>query len=130
MRGLAILLAFNFLGVFLHTVARVPIPGAVLGLIVFTVCLFLGWVKLEWVEQTASLLLRHMLFFFAPVIVGVIPFFPKICAEWPAITVSLVASTFAVMLTTGWVATWLIGADDKSSERRHSQFHDSAGGNS
>jgi holin-like protein len=108
MRGFAILLLFNLLGAIGHTVAHVPIPGAVLGLVLFTLCLFLGIVRLEWVEEPASLLLKHMLLFFAPVIVGVIAFFPELRAQWLAITVSLVGSTIAVMLVTGWTATLLI----------------------
>jgi holin-like protein len=108
MRGFAILLLFNLVGVIGHTVARIPIPGPVLGLILFTICLFLGVVRLEWVEQPASLLLKHMLLFFAPVVVGAIAFFPELRAQWLAITVSLVASTIAVMLVTGWTATLLI----------------------
>ena len=107
MRGLSILLLFNLLGVFLHSACRVPLPDNVLGLVLFTACLLLGIVKLEWVEQTSSLLLRHLLLFFAPVITGVIAFLPQIRAEWPAITVSLVGSTITVMLITGWIASAL-----------------------
>jgi holin-like protein len=109
MRGMAILLSFNLLGVLLHSVCHLPLPGNVLGLVIFTACLFLKLIKLEWVEQTSSLLLRHMLLFFAPVIVGVIRFGPQIRSEWGAIAVSLVGSTLAVMLVTGWVATVAIG---------------------
>ena len=109
MRGIAILLSFNLLGAVLHTALGVPLPGGVLGLMLFTACLFLKWIKLEWVEQTASLLLRHMLLFFAPVIVGVIQFGPQIRQEWAAISVSLIGSTLAVMLVTGWIATAAMG---------------------
>ena len=109
MRGLAILLSFNLLGTVLHTALGVPLPGGVLGLILFTACLFLGWIKLEWVEQTASLLLRHMLLFFAPVVVGVIQFGPQIRQEWAVIAVSLIGSTLSVMLVTGWIATASMG---------------------
>jgi len=105
MRGFAILLVFNLLGNLLHAGLGVPLPGGVLGLILFTACLFLKLIKLEWVEQTATLLLRHMLLFFAPVIVGVIQFGPQIRQEWLAIAVSLIGSTLAVMLVTGWIAT-------------------------
>ncbi|HEX4124527.1 MAG TPA: CidA/LrgA family protein [Tepidisphaeraceae bacterium] len=115
MRGFAILLAFNFLGVIGHDAGHIPIPAPVMGLILFTICLFLGVVRLEWVEQSAGFLLRHMLLFFAPVIVGVIAFFPELRAQWLAITVSLVVSTIVVMLVTGWTATALIRPHKHSS---------------
>ena len=111
MRGFAILLAFNFLGVIGHNVGHIPIPAPVLGLILFTICLFLRVVRLEWVEQSAGFLLRHMLLFFAPVIVGVIAFRHELKAQWVPITVSLAASTLIVMLVTGWTATALIKRD-------------------
>lgn len=102
------MLLFNLLGLLGHEVVHIPLPGPVLGLILFTLCLFLGIVRLQWVEQTASLLLRHMLLFFAPFIVGVIPYFPRLRSEWPAIVLSLVISTIVVMLVTGFSATALI----------------------
>ena len=107
MNGLAILLGFNLFGMFLHAVG-VPLPGNVIGLILFTLCLFLGIVKLKWVEDAAEFLLRHMLLFFAPVIVGVIVYRDWIGREWPAITVGLLGSLLVVLLVTGWVATWLL----------------------
>ena len=60
MRGLAILLLFNLVGLVLQKAAGVPLPGGVIGLILCTACLFAGIVKLEWVEPAAHLLLRHM----------------------------------------------------------------------
>jgi holin-like protein len=107
MRGLAILLSFNLLGVVIQR-AGVPLPGAVIGLVLFSGCLFLGVVKLEWVEGEASVLLRHMLLFFAPVIVGVVAFGELLAREWVAITVGLVGSWLAVLVVTGLVARRLV----------------------
>jgi holin-like protein len=107
MRGLAILLGFNLLGALLQA-ARVPLPGNVIGLILFTACLFLGIVKLEWVEESAHFLLRHMLLFFAPAVIAAIPLFRQFGNDWAAIGGSLVGSLLVVLLVTGWVATWLI----------------------
>jgi holin-like protein len=105
MRGTAILLGFNLLGVVLQR-AGVPLPGAVLGLILFAASLFLGVVKLEWVEAEANVLLRHMLLFFAPVIVGVVAFGDLLAREWLPITIGLVGSWLAVIVVTGLVAKW------------------------
>jgi holin-like protein len=106
MRGMAILLGFNLLGVVLQR-AGVPMPGAVLGLVLFSLSLFLGAVKLEWVEAEAHVLLRHMLLFFAPVIVGVVAFGELLRKEWVAISVGLVGSWLVVIVVTGLAAKWL-----------------------
>ncbi len=116
MRGLAILLGFNLAGMALQA-AGVPLPGNVLGLILFAACLFAGVVKLRWVEEAAEFLLRHMLLFFAPVIVGVIVYRERIAREWPGMTAGMVGSLFVVMLVTGWVATWLMPTRRKGAGR-------------
>ena len=107
MQGLAILLGFEFMGYVFHQFLRIPLPANVIGLILLVIALFQGWVKLEWIEQSAQFLLKHMMVFFAPTIVGVIVFFSRIGEEWVAITLSLVGSTFLVLLITGWTTSWL-----------------------
>src|ERR1700686_797252 len=103
MRGFAILSAFQFAGGVAHALG-IPMPGAVIGLILFTASLFLGWIKLEWVESTATFLLKHMLLFFVPMTVLTMRLAPLIRANWAALSVSIAVSTLAVLLTTGFVA--------------------------
>jgi holin-like protein len=107
MKGFGILAGFQFGGVAMHSLG-VPMPGAVLGLILFTISLFLGLVKLEWVESAANLLLKHMLLFFVPMTVLTMRLSNVIRANWAALSVSIVVSTLAVMLTTGLVAELLL----------------------
>jgi holin-like protein len=113
MKGLAILLGFNFLGLFLQQWAHVPLPGNVIGLVLFTACLFAGIVKLEWVEQSAGFLLRHMLLFFAPVVVGVIEFRGLLRTQWLPITSGIVGSFLVVLLVTGWTAKGLMRSEER-----------------
>ena len=107
MRGMAILLGFQLCGVCLHA-AGIPMPGTVLGLILFTASLFTGLIKLEWVEHTSTLLLENMLLFFAPIIVFCGAALAPLKGEWMAITASIVVSLLAVMLTTGLVTHHLL----------------------
>lgn len=107
MRGLAILLGFHFLGLFIHHAASVPIPANVIGLILFTACLFLKIIKLEWVEASAQFLLRHMLLFFVPFVVGTMIYFPLIRQSLTAIVFGLVLSSLLALAATGWITQWL-----------------------
>lgn len=102
MQGFAILLGYYFLGAWLQTTFQLPLPSNVLGLILFTLSLFTGLVKLEWVEQSAQFLLQHMMLFFAPIVVGTMVFFPLIQEKAILMIVSLFVSTFGVLLITGW----------------------------
>lgn len=107
MKGFAILCGFQFVGVLIHLLG-VPMPGAVIGLILFTMSLFAGLVKLEWVEESSSFLLRHMLLFFVPMTVLTMRLVPVLKANWAALSVSILVSTLAVMATTGLVADLLL----------------------
>ena len=49
---------------------HIPIPGNVLGMIILFISLITGVIKLEWIERAASFLLKHLVFFFIPITVG------------------------------------------------------------
>ena len=106
-RGMAILLLLQFVGEVISRALAVPIPGNVIGMGLLLGALGLGWVKLEWVQEAADLLLAHFALFFVPAGVGVMVYFDLIAKEWLAISVAMVVSTFAVMAATGWTEVWL-----------------------
>jgi holin-like protein len=100
---MAILIAFYMAGWLLRAVFHFPLPANVIGLILFLVFLFAGWVKLERVEQTAQFLLTHMMLFFAPFIVGTIVYLRVIGENGIGIGLSLFAGTLIVMAVTAKV---------------------------
>lgn len=116
MRGFAILLAFQVAGTFFEEVVHLPMPGNVVGLLLFLAALSLGWVKLHWVEQTASWLLKHMMLFFAPFVVGTIVFFPLLSREWAAVLLPVVVSTVLIIAVTGWTAKKMDGGRSSLQE--------------
>lgn len=116
MRGLAILLGFACLGYVLQHVLAVPLSGNVIGLILLVICLFAGWVKLEWIEDAAQFLLKHMLLLFAPVIVGTITYLSVIGANLLAVSVALIGTTFVVLFVTGKLTAWQAGREKEQSK--------------
>jgi len=108
MIGLAILLLFNFLGLLLHQYAHIPLPDNVLGMLLLFLALCTGAVKLAWVQETADFLLRHMMLFFAPIIVGVLPLWDVLWANLGPVAGGLIISTLATMAATSWVAQALM----------------------
>jgi holin-like protein len=105
--GFAIILGFDLLGLLLHAVG-VPLPAHVLGMILLAVALFAGWVKVEWIENAAGLLLRHMLLFFVPAIVGIITFASLLRANWLGLGGGILLSVLASLLVTGLIAERLL----------------------
>lgn len=107
--GFAILTAFFLLGSCLHQIG-IPIPGGVLGLILFYLSMSTGLVKLKWVESMAGLMLRHMVLLFVPLTVGLMEMGQLLSKQAVAITASLLVSLVAVMVTTGLLGRWLLPA--------------------
>jgi len=105
--GFAILTGFFLAGNLLHGWG-VPIPGGVLGLLLFYGALQSGLLKMRWVERPAGLLLRHMVLFFVPLTVGLMEMGPVLSRQALAITASLLVSLVAVILTTGLLGKWLL----------------------
>lgn len=101
MRGFAILLGFQFIGYVLNKLL-VPLPASVLGMILLTIGLFSGWVKLEWVEEAAQFLLKYMMLFFTPIIVGMVLIFQEYTDQLLPMLISLVLGPIAVLLVAGW----------------------------
>jgi len=104
MPGLAILLLFNLLGLLAQRWGHVPLPGNVIGLILFTLALWLRIVRVEQVQGAANFLLRHMMLFFVPFIVGAVAWLRAFQDDALAITAGLVLSTFVAMAAAGWTA--------------------------
>ncbi|WP_051086713.1 CidA/LrgA family protein [Saccharibacillus kuerlensis] len=104
MRGFAILLGFSLAGVLIHDAFHLPLPGNVIGLLLFLFALFSKIVKLEWVEQSANLLTSHLLLFFIPYVIGAAALIPHLGNNATAIAVSVIGSTLAVLWVTGTVA--------------------------
>ena len=110
-KGMAILLLLQFVGTVISTSMSLPIPGNVIGMGLLLTALLLGWVKIDWLEEAADLLLSNLALFFVPAGVGVMVYADLIGREWLPISVGLVLSTFFVMAVTGWVEQRLAGRE-------------------
>ncbi|KIL39860.1 hypothetical protein SD70_17520 [Gordoniibacillus kamchatkensis] len=118
MLGLVILLAFEAAGYAVRLLLHVPLPANVIGLILFTLALQFGLVRLAWVEAAAEFLVKHLMLFFAPVIVGTMAFWPYLKTQLLTAALSLTLSAFVVLLVTG-KAMQLIGRRSRGEEREH-----------
>lgn len=88
-------------------VLGVPLPGNVIGLILLLVALHMKWIRLKWIEETAQFLLKHLLLFFAPFIVGTMAFYPILRENWLPAGLGVTVGTLCVLAASGWTAVWL-----------------------
>ena len=86
------LMALNKAGYVLVTLLRIPLPGNVLGMLLLLALLVSGVVPLRWIEGSASLLVRHLAFFFIPITVGLMRFADLFVDNGPAIVFTLIVS--------------------------------------
>jgi holin-like protein len=115
-KGVLILLAFFGMGTLANKWLHVPLPGNLLGMLLLTLALCTGLVKLEWVETASNLLIRHMMLFFVPILVGVTAYLKWIAGDpWPIVS-SLVLGPLAVMLVSGRVVQWYLNRHKQKME--------------
>ena len=55
-----VILGFSFVGEMIHEVLPLPVPASVYGLVLLFVCLMLGIIKLNQIEETADFFLQIM----------------------------------------------------------------------
>lgn len=80
---------------------KLPIPGNVLGMMILFVLLLTGVMKLTWIEEAASFLLKHLLFFFIPITVGMMTLGSVLLENGMILMSILVISSIVGMIVTG-----------------------------
>ena len=102
-RQCSILFGCLALGELIVYLTGIKLPSSIIGMLLLTLFLQLGWIKLEWVQGLTNFLVANLGFFFVPVRSGVDALFDVITAQfWPIVIATLV-STILVLVVTGWV---------------------------
>lgn len=95
--------AFSELGRIVVTALGVPFPGNLAGMVILLALLASGIVRPTWVEPAASLLLRHLAFFFIPIAVGLMTLGEVLRAQGIPLLVVVLASAGAGIVASGLV---------------------------
>lgn len=119
LKGLLILLAFFGIGNACSTWLHVPFPGNLLGMLMLTLCLSMGWIKLDLVEQASTFLIKHMMLFFVPIMVGVTQYVNVFQQyPWPILSVLLIGPPL-VMLVTGAVVQRYVARQKQKGQKQN-----------
>jgi len=102
-RSAAILLLFLYLGKGLTYLTSLPISGSIFGLLLLFSALSLRLIPLSYLLPTANILLNYITLFFVPVGVGLLQYTNLLAEFWLVIVISSVVSTFAVLISVGWL---------------------------
>ncbi len=84
-----------------------PLPGNVVGVVALFALLCLGVLKLEHLSDAADFLLRHLVFFFIPITVGLMEWGAVFREYWLVLLVAVLVSSLAPFWLVGFVTQWL-----------------------
>jgi holin-like protein len=102
-----VLITLQLIGESIVQVSGLPVPGAIIGLILlYAILAWRGEIPDE-MSRTSSFLLQNLGVLFVPAGVGVIAYLPMIATEWWIILLVLLVSVIATVAITGLVMTWL-----------------------
>ena len=101
---LAILWTIYLLGDLLASLTDLPIPANVIGIVILFGLLCLGIVKIEQVEGVADFLLKHLVFFFIPIVAGLMEWGGIFREHALVIAFSIIVSSLLPLFACAWLA--------------------------
>ncbi|CDF78499.1 LrgA family protein [Formosa agariphila KMM 3901] len=102
MRQVVIIMGCLLFGEVFVYLTGIKMPSSIIGMLLLTVSLELGWIKLDWVKGLSDFLTKNMAFFFVPPGVAIMLYLDLIQASfWPIIVASTLG-TIIVFACTGW----------------------------
>ncbi len=101
-RSCAIIFGCLLVGEGLVYLTGIPFPSSIIGMLLLTILLATGVVKLSWVKPATDLLIGNLAFLFVPAGVGLMLYLHIFREEWLSIGVSAIVSTFLVMAVVGF----------------------------
>jgi len=98
---IGILYVLFLIGEWIADIFNLLIPGSVIGMILLLGLLFIRGVKLEWIEQGAGFMVRHLTFFFIPATVGIMQYYDVFAGKGLLLVIIVLISTILVMIVSG-----------------------------
>ncbi|ANW95909.1 murein hydrolase transporter LrgA [Wenyingzhuangia fucanilytica] len=112
MKQVVIILVCLLIGELIVYLTGVKLPSSIIGMLLLTLSLQLGWVKIATVSGISSFLTQNMSFFFVPPGVAIMLYLDVIQTSFWSILIASLVSTILVLAITGWTHQLFI--DNKS----------------
>src|SRR5699024_1413528 len=111
-----ILYIFYWIGTWVQTTFHLFIPGSVMGMVLFFILLLSKVFNPKWIEQGASLLIRHLPLLFLPGTVGAIAYLELFSGRGLWLVGIVLFSTLLVMYSSGAMSQQLVKKREKRYE--------------
>jgi holin-like protein len=109
------LLVISKAGYVAASTLSLPVPGNLLGMLLLLGLLTIGAVRTRWIEGSASLLLRHLAFFFVPITVGLMGFVTLLASDGAEILLTLIVSAAFGLCVAGFTSQALAARRHRGS---------------
>ncbi|MDO6802787.1 CidA/LrgA family protein [Wenyingzhuangia sp. 1_MG-2023] len=116
MKQVVIILGCLLFGELVVYLTDFKLPSSIIGMLLLTLLLQLGWVKIVTVKGISNFLTQNMTFFFVPPGVAIMLYLEVIQASFWPIVVASIASTILVFIFTGWTHQLFIDNKKKTQK--------------
>lgn len=106
--GFLIIITIQFTSNYIVKFTHLPMSGAILGLIIFTVLLKYKIINKKYVEDCISLILNYMPLLFIPLFVGIISYYNVIEHDLLKLAFIIILSTLFVLVLTALTVETII----------------------
>lgn len=113
LHGLAILLFLQWISTLIISFLQIPFPPALLGMLLLTLLLGTGIIRISYIEDICNLLIEKMGMLFLPAGVSMLLYLDVIKAEFSAIALTIIISSFAVLLATSLFLEFILKRQTK-----------------
>lgn len=107
-----LILLISYIGTEVQRLLHIPLAGSIVGLLMFYLLLQFKVIPVSWVDEGANFLLKTMVFFFIPSVVGVMNVASDITLNYILFFLIIILGTCLVALSSGYIAETLVKRDD------------------
>lgn len=112
---LALIMLITFIGTEVQKLLHIPLAGSIVGLMLFFLLLQFKIVPESWINVGVDFLLKTMVFFFIPSVVGIMDVASNITMNYILFFIVIIIGTCLVALSSGYIAEKML---EKSNTRK------------
>lgn len=117
---LALIMLITFIGTKVQKLLHIPLAGSIVGLMLFFLLLQFKIIPESWINVGADFLLKTMVFFFIPSVVGIMDVASNITMNYILFFIVIIIGTCLVALSSGYIAEKMLEKNNTRKGTDHS----------
>ncbi len=113
-----IIFMINYAGIIISKIFKLPIPGTIIGMILFFILLYTGLLKVKKVEGAVNVLLLNMTILFMPPTVKILDTAHILQGQFIKVLFLIVITTFITMGVTGKIVQFMIELTESKVDKK------------